>query len=125
MICGIGTGLVSLERAKRLLAEHGGAVPETLFSPEEREMIGRKSAPAASLAARLAGKEAVAKALGSGAETVLPLLDIRIAEDGFGAPTVAFTGAAAQKAERAGVTRALLSLSYESDCAVAFAVLET
>jgi holo-[acyl-carrier protein] synthase len=73
------------------------------------------------LASRLAGKEAVLKALGTGIRGV-GLRDIEIVTTPVGRPTVVLHDRAAAAANRAGIERVEVSLCHEEDYALAVAV---
>lgn len=115
---GLGVDVVRVGRWHRLLERYGEQVLVRLFSPEEREQCGGPRA-ADRLAGRWAAKEAVAKALGSRAG---PWRDVVIVRGEGGAPRVLLRGAWELAARRRGVGSVLVSLSHESDVAVAVAV---
>ncbi|MBR1660101.1 MAG: 4'-phosphopantetheinyl transferase superfamily protein, partial [Oscillospiraceae bacterium] len=101
-------------------AARGEAPGEVALTPGERALCASRPFPAASRAARLAGKSAVRKALRLGEE--IPPEEIEIPEDAFGAPEVKLHGTAAAAAAERGVRRVELTLSEEEGFALAFAV---
>lgn len=118
MIAGIGVDLVEVERLRR--SRHGERLLDRLFTPRERadsEGAGRWP----SLAARLAAKEAVVKALGTGFRGI-SWRDIEVWRDPLGKPEVRLSGGALTRARELGVSRVLLSLSHTGSCAIAQAV---
>ena len=115
-IVGVGVDVVDLERFEQSLERTPG-LRDRLFTPGEREL------PLASLAARFAAKEAVAKALG--APGGLDWHDAEVVEDAAGRPSLRLAGEVADAAAGAGVTRWHLSLSHDAGVAVAFVVGET
>lgn len=125
MIVGIGTDLLRIERMRRILADDRGSDPflRKAFTPEERAEGARRPDPATYFATRFAAKEAVFKALGAPGDAV-ELTDIAIANEETGRPTATLRGTAERFARARGATAVHLSLSYENDHALAFAVLE-
>ncbi len=113
-----GVDLVAVQRIAKLLEEHGERFERRVFTEQERaDCAGRP----ASLAARWAGKEAVAKALGTGFGPI-SFLDIEIVRDQAGCPQVRLHGAAAVLAQRRGLRQWALSLSHDGGMAIAFVV---
>ena len=76
------------------------------------------------LAARLAGKEAFLKALGTGWIQGLSFRQVEIVKGNGGGPGIELSGGAAARARERGVTRSHVSLSHERDYAAAVVVLE-
>lgn len=116
MIVGVGVDLVDVGRFAAVL-ERTPRVSARLFTPNER---GR---PVASLAARFAAKEAVAKALG--APPGLRWVDVEIGADVAGRPLVYAGGTVAQAADRLGVRGWHVSLSHDGGTAIAMVVAES
>jgi len=100
--------LATLERAPRLL--------ERLFTAAERGM------PPASLAARFAAKEALAKALGAPGN--LRWHDATVHRVIGGPPELEIGGTVAARAAELGVTRFHLSISHDAGIASAVVVAE-
>ena len=115
MIVGVGIDVVDIERFTRILTRRP-RLTERLFTPAER-----RHAPA-SLAARFAAKEAVAKALGAPAG--LAWHDCEVVTEESGRPCLALRGTVAHAAQRAGVTSWHLSLSHDAGIASAVVVAE-
>jgi holo-[acyl-carrier protein] synthase len=114
-IVGVGVDVVDLARFEASL-ERTPALKERLFTAAEADL------PVASLAARFAAKEAVAKALG--APKGLDWHDVEVVNDDAGRPTMSVSGTVADAAARAGVTAWHLSLSHDGGWAVAMVVAE-
>lgn len=74
-------------------------------------------------ATRFAAKEAVFKSIGIDGNTVR-LDDIEISNNQYGAPEVRLTGELAAIAEKQGIKSIQISLSWDGEYAVAFAVAE-
>ena len=122
MILGIGIDIVKISRMKAWQDK-----PDLLkryFHPVELEETGKRGAhEIQSLAARFAAKEAYGKALGTGLRD-LKLSDIRIENDIHGKPHVCLSDAALKKFDAIGGTNIFVSLTHESDNAIAVVVLE-
>ena len=117
MLC-TGIDVVEIPRFEQALTRHGERLLERIFTPREREQCRGQ---AASLAARFAAKEAVAKALGTGIGAVR-WVDIEIITNARGAPRLHLHGQAQQQARALGVSTWAVSLSHSRGCAVAVVV---
>lgn len=115
---GLGLDLVEVERVRDILARHP-AFAERCFTAAERKFASGHARPEQRLAARLAGKEAVMKALGSGWRQ-LGWREVEIT--GGGAPQVVLHGRAAARAAALGVAEVLVSLTHTDELAMAVAV---
>jgi holo-[acyl-carrier protein] synthase len=115
VIVGIGVDIVDISRFEAALSRTP-ALAHRLFAERER------MAPAASLAARFAAKEAVAKALG--APPGLRWADVEVSHDPAGRPVLEVRGTAAQVACQQGVRRWHVSLSHDAGASVAMVVAE-
>jgi holo-[acyl-carrier protein] synthase len=81
--------------------------------------------PERHLAARFAGKEAVAKAFGTGIGKAMGWRNIDIRKKGSGEPFLVFSGPAQELAAKRGVTSTLITLSHTEQHAMASVVLES
>ena len=115
MIVGVGIDVCDVERFSATLSRRPGLV-QRLFTPAEAER------PVASLAARFAAKEALAKALG--APQGMSWQDAEIVTDEAGRPTFVVRGTVAARAEAAGVTSIHVSLSHDAGIASAVVICE-
>lgn len=113
-----GVDLVDLALLGRMVEKGGQRYLDRLFTPaEQAHCQGRVP----QLGTRLAAKEAVSKALGTGIRGV-NWTDIEVHTALEGQPSVHLHGPAQDRAERLGLTTWRLSLSHEGEFAVAFAV---
>jgi len=124
-----GTDLVEISRIRRATERLGQRFLERVFCPNEIADClpgGQWSATsAASLAARFAAKEAVAKALGTGIwRQGITWTDIIIQRQANGAPMIELTGSARAAYQRIGGCDLAISLTHERDLAMAFCVLQ-
>lgn len=124
MILGIGTDIARVARFEVAMARHGERFPQRLLGEAERERLREHAAPAAFLAKRFAAKEAFVKALGTGLRHGMRWTEIQVVNDALGRPSLLLAGQAHELAMAAGVKAVHLSISDESDLAVAFVVLE-
>ena len=115
MIYGVGTDLCSVVRMAESLARTPN-LKERLFHPNEFSLAD------ASLAARFAAKEALAKAIGD--PKLLSWAEIEIVKDDLGKPSIQLHGQTKQRVEGLGISAIQLSLSHEQELASAFVVLE-
>lgn len=124
MIVGLGTDLVAVERIHRALARHGDRFLGRVLTAGERAACNRRAEPALFVASRFAAKEAGAKALGTGFQDGVRLIDLEVVRASGRAPELRLHGAAARCAAGLGVVRSHLSLSDEGGFALATVVLE-
>lgn len=116
MIIGVGVDVVPVERFAQALERTPGLATR-VFTPAEREL------PVASLAARFAAKEAVAKALGVPAG--MEWHDCEVGTGETGRPLLTVRGTVQEWAARLGVRSWHLSLSHDGGMAVAMVVAES
>ena len=107
---GIGIDAVEIDRFRRVLARTPG-VARRLFTEGERAYGARFKDPAPRLAARFAAKEAAMKALGVGLGA-FAFHDVEVVRAPSGAPSLAVSGAAAERAATLGVTGFRLSITH-------------
>lgn len=128
-VVGVGIDVAGIDRFAESLARTPG-LRERLFTPAELGLpgSGERGAPArergvASLAARFAAKEALAKALGAPGD--LAWHDAEVLTDATGAPSLRLTGTVATHAAHLGVRHWHVSLSHDAGLATALVVLES
>jgi holo-[acyl-carrier protein] synthase len=124
MIVGSGIDLVEIGRIQRSVDRHGQRFLNHVYTAAEQAYCLRKRKAAESFAARFAAKEAGAKALGTGISHGVNWLEIEVAREPGGRPTLLFHGRAAEFAARLGVARAALSITHTAEQAMASVVLE-
>ncbi len=115
MIVGVGIDVVDVERFAETLARTP-ALRERLFTGDEL------TRPMASLAARFAAKEALAKALGAPAG--MHWVDAEIRSDSTGRPVLVMSGSVASRAADLGAASVHVSLSHDAGIASAVVILE-
>lgn len=116
MIIGVGIDVCDVARFAEAM-ERSPGLRTRLFTAHEGER------PIASLAARFAAKEALAKALGAPAG--MSWLDAEIRTDDDGRPSFVITGTVAAKAASMAIGSIHVSLSHDAGIASAVVICET
>lgn len=130
MIIGVGTDICAITRIQDSRDKRGEKLVDKHFSVTEKQAYQTvpDMARAAYIAKRWAGKEAVAKALGTGIRDGITLSSISILNHENGAPYVELTGPALKQLEMmtpAGYEFSVhISLSDDADMALAFVVID-
>ncbi|MDP2326788.1 MAG: holo-ACP synthase [Dehalococcoidia bacterium] len=114
----VGIDMIEIERVRKVLGKHPERFITRVFTPAEAAFC-RGRVP--ELAARFAAKEAVMKALGTGARSVA-WRDIEVLPDRRGKPLVYLYGGAKQRAEVIGLTAIDISLTHLESFAMAAVV---
>lgn len=114
----VGTDLVEIRRVAELVVRYGERFTARVFTPDELTLCDGRPA---SLAARWAAKEAVAKALGTGIGAV-GFREIEVCRDGAGRPLIRLHGRAQELAGALGLSHWGISLAHDGGLAVAFVV---
>ena len=125
MIYGVGTDIVNIERVKKILSKNRDGFVKRVLSDHEQAMFANKADSAAYFAKRFAAKEAFAKALGTGIGRVVSFQDLTIRNNENGKPHFIPSEKLRQYLVENNIKQAHLSISDESQNAIAFVVLET
>jgi len=113
----LGIDIIRVERIATSLARFGERFTNrVLTTGEQRHVRGRPE----TMAGRWAAKEAISKVLGLGVRGI-GWRDIEIERLPTGQPSVRLHGRAAARAEQLGMARIAVSISHESEYAVAIA----
>ena len=126
MIKGIGTDILAIEKLNPILKKEdylNDSFIKKTYTSLEIELAESRPLPLYCYATRFAGKEAVFKALTVTGED-LRLNEIEILSDATGKPYVVLHGNAALLAQKKEISQVLISLSYEDDYAIAYAIAE-
>ena len=121
-IIGHGVDIVDIERVALQIERREADSPGAWFSVREVEAAPSDLDRMAYFAGRIAAKESVVKALGTGLVGQMAWTEIEIVRLESGAPSVALSGVAASLAAALGVTDWLVSISHSELCAVASAI---
>ena len=117
----VGTDIIEVARIREAIDRWGERFLNRIYTGPELK-ICRKNPER--LASRFAGKEAVMKALGTGARGI-SWKEIEIVSEPGGKPVVRLYGKAGQKAESLSMSELAISLSDSKEYAIAFVVGET
>ncbi len=114
----VGIDVILISRVRKVLERHPERFLQRVYTPEEVAFCrGRVH----ELAARFAAKEAVMKALGTGARG-LAWREIEILPNRRGKPLVYLHGDAKKRGETIGLQGVDISLTHEGDLAIAAVV---
>jgi holo-[acyl-carrier protein] synthase len=113
----LGIDIIKVDRIRRTLERYGSRFSGRVLTPSEQRYVRDRPE---TFAGRWAAKEAVSKVLGLGVRGI-GWRDIEIERLPTGQPSVRLHGRAAARAEQLGMGRVALSISHESDFAVAIA----
>lgn len=123
MILGIGTDIIEMRRIRNMYRITDDPFVKKTYSDKEQEEAKGWSEPALYFASRFAGKEAVFKSLGiDGANIRLNEIEILGSEPGR--LKITLSGYAGKVAGKKGIKEVLISLSYDNEYAVAFAIAQ-
>lgn len=128
MIYGIGTDILMISRVEAALARHGDRFAERILGPDELARFQRRRAKVEArgvrfLATRFAAKEAFSKAVGLGMRMPMTWRSMQTLNAPSGKPVVVCSGALQEFMTSNGLT-AQVSITDESDYAVAFVIVE-
>lgn len=123
MMLGIGTDLVAKSRIGSLVENFPERFAQRILSKAELNNYYKKRS-IDFLAKRFAGKEAVAKALGTGIGEKVAFHEISITNLPSGQPQVTLLGKAEKLMKEFNIKKIHISLSDEKDFALAFVVIE-
>jgi holo-[acyl-carrier protein] synthase len=113
----LGIDIIKVARIRDTLARFGSRFSNRVLTPAEQRYVRDRPE---TMAGRWAAKEAVSKVLGLGVRGI-GWRDIEIQRLPTGQPAVRLNGRAAARAEQLGMGRIAVSISHESDYAVAIA----
>src|SRR3954463_7286759 len=113
----LGIDIIKVDRIRASLDRFGSRFTGRVLTPSEQRYVRDRPER---LAGRWAAKEAVSKVLGLGVRGI-GWRDIEIERLPTGQPSVRLPGRAADRAEQLGMERVAVSITHESDYAVAIA----
>ncbi len=124
MILGIGIDIIEVARIAASHEQFGARFANRILLPDEIAYCLSHRNPAPVLAARLAAKEAISTAFGTGIGAQLGWRDMEIRRKASGEPFVALHGKGQALFESRRAQRLLVSLSHTEHYAAVTAVLE-
>jgi holo-[acyl-carrier protein] synthase len=113
----VGIDIIKVGRIRDTLARFGARFSRRVLTPNEQRYVRDRPE---TFAGRWAAKEAVSKVLGLGVRGI-GWRDIEVERLPTGQPAVRLHGRAAERAQQLGMDRIALSITHESDYAVAIA----
>src|SRR5213083_2210937 len=113
----LGIDIIKVDRIRRTLERFGPRFSARVLTPSEHRYVRDRPE---TLAGRWAAKEAASKVLGLGVRGI-GWREIEIERLPTGQPAVRLHGRAARRAEQLGMERIAVSISHESEYAVAIA----
>jgi holo-[acyl-carrier protein] synthase len=113
----LGIDIIKVERIRASIERFGERFSRRVLTERERRYVRNRPE---TFAGRWAAKEAVSKVLGLGVRGI-GWKDIEVERMPTGQPSVRLHGRAAQRAEQLGMGRIAISITHESDYAVAVA----
>ena len=119
LIKGIGSDIIEIERIQRSISSHGLKFLEKLFTEKEITYCQKHKHSHRHFAGRFAGKESIAKALGTGIGKKLEWKDIEILNNSEGKPEVFLSEKAYNLFDKPSI---LLSISHCKSYATATAI---
>jgi holo-[acyl-carrier protein] synthase len=125
VLLGLGIDVVDIARIRRILEgppDRARRFVDRCFTTAERDYCHGARDGAARYGARFAAKEAASKALG--VPPGVRWVDVEVVKGESGAPSLALHGVAAERAQRIGVRRVLVSLTHDGGIATAVVALE-
>lgn len=120
MLIGIGTDIFKMSHLHMEYLKLSDPFVQQTYTKREMEEAMLRDVPLYYFATRFAGKEAVFKALNRDAAKV-KLKEIEILNQASGQPFVRLHGKLKEDAQKAGIRQVMISLSYDTDYAVAYA----
>ncbi len=120
---GVGTDIVTIERMTQAVETGGKVFLDKTFTAAEQSAAGSHARPISFYAKCFAAKEAVFKTLNTTWESGIELHEIEVRERESGQPYIVLHGHAKRVVTETGGTNVLVSVSYDGEYAVAFAVL--
>ena len=124
MIYGVGTDIVSINRIKDIISKNRDGFIKRVLTDHEQALFANKADSPAFCAKRFAAKEAFSKALGTGIGKEVSFQDLTVRNNENGKPHFIPSEKLRLYLLAKGIKHAHLSISDESQNAIAFVVLE-
>lgn len=124
-VVGIGTDIIQINRLENMSEPALSKLAKRVLTPNELLQFDQIKFKLPFLAKRWAGKEAAAKALGTGIAAGVSFQHMEIISLASGQPTLSLTEVALAQAKNLGAAHWHISLSDEVEYATAFVVLSS
>jgi holo-[acyl-carrier protein] synthase len=125
LIVGLGIDIAEVARVKAAIERHGETFLRRVYTAKEQEYCERFKNKYERYAGRFAAKEAAMKALGTGWSRGVRWVDVEVAREKGGRPTMKLAGEAAKVADRLNVKNIALSITHTADQAFAQVIFES
>jgi len=123
MVLGVGVDILKIDKLNIDYLSNNDPFVCKVYTPKEQEQAMLREDPLNYFATRFAGKEAVYKALNWNGEYIT-FLDIEILNHENGQPYVTLDGKVKEYANKLGISEVLISLSYDTEYAIAYAIAQ-
>lgn len=123
MVIGVGVDIVEIRRISQALMG-SRSMAKRVFTEKEIAYCGQGKTQYQHYAGRFAAKEAALKALGTGWQGGIRWTDVEVVPGSCGKPELCLYGKARELFQKAGASRAMLSITHSKEYAVAVVVLE-
>lgn len=124
MILGLGIDIIEIDRIEEAIKHGGKEFVRRTFTDEEISYCEKETNKYQHYAVRIAAKEAVFKAIGTGWQNGVKWTDIEVKNDELGKPVMRLKGKVKLIADKLGVKNAIVTLSHCEAYAIAQVVLE-
>ena len=124
MILGVGVDVVDVERIRRVLLRWGRKFTDRVLTPAEAEYCARHTDIGPFVAARIAAKESLFKALGTGLARGMAWRQVEVERGRSGSPGLRLYGETLRRLREMGVRRIHVSMSHSEHVAQAVVILE-
>jgi holo-[acyl-carrier protein] synthase len=124
MIVGLGVDITEVDRIAAAIERHGRAFLNRIFTASEIAYCEKHRDRAERFAGRFAAKEAAMKALGTGWARGVRWVDIEVAREASGKPTLKLAGASRAIADGLGVKNIALTITHTGNMALALVIFE-
>ena len=121
----MGVDIAEVNRIQVAIERHGEPFLRRIYTTKEREYCEGFRNKYERYAGRFAAKEAAMKALGTGWRRGVRWVDIEVAREMSGRPTIALAGEARKIADELGVKRIALSITHTAEQALAQVIFES
>jgi holo-[acyl-carrier protein] synthase len=121
---GIGVDMVNIDRIQNIHDKYGDRLAQKILHPEEMKLLNQEKNPVHFIANRFAGKEAAAKAFGTGFSRGITMKDFGFIRLDSGKPKLVLSQKMQSLFNREGIDKSHVSFSDEPPLSIAFVVLE-
>lgn len=124
MIFGVGVDIILIKRMDNAIQRWGERFINRIFTEQEQKLCLSRANPVAHFSMRFAAKEAFSKALGTGMKRGIRWQDIEIYHEQGRRPMIRLHGRSKELSESLGIENVHVSLSDDTDYAIAMVILE-